>query len=178
MALLNGLACAGKRALQGLALFCLGLSLASCGQPAGNEPASAPAPSITAPAPVTATAPSDPATLALLASLPAPYNAGDIDAGRREFVKCRSCHTLNPDGPNQTGPNLHGIFGRKAATHGDFVYSQALKSSGIVWDAEQLDHWIASPATALPGNYMVFAGIKDASKRRDLIAYLKVAASP
>ena len=31
------------------------------------------------------------------------------------------------------GPNLHGVFGRPAATLAGFDYSPALEQSGLVW---------------------------------------------
>lgn len=111
---------------------------------------------------------------ALLASLPAPYNTGDLDQGRRVFARCRSCHTIAADGPNMVGPNLYGVFGRVAGTREGFNYSNPLKAAGFAWDAEKLDQWLSGPRTFLPGNKMSFAGIPDAEDRRDLIAYLKV----
>lgn len=110
----------------------------------------------------------------LLAALPAPYNAGDLANGEAKFALCRSCHTIEPDGANMTGPNLHGVFGRAAGSAAEFKYSDALKTSGIIWDAEHLDHWLEKPQTFLPGTKMTFAGLNDAKDRTDLIAYLIV----
>ncbi|MGE5501076.1 MAG: c-type cytochrome [Ignavibacteriales bacterium] len=110
----------------------------------------------------------------LLASLPAPYNAADLTNGESKFAICRSCHTITADGPNMTGPNLHGLFGRKAGTHPDFNYSEGLKNSGITWDAATLDKWIAGPRDVVPDTKMSFAGLQDPKDRADLIGYLKV----
>lgn len=112
----------------------------------------------------------------LLASLPAPYNTADLANGQSKFALCRSCHTIVAGGPNMSGPNLHGLFGHKAGTHGDFNHSEALKASGITWDAASLDAWLESPRKLVPGTKMAFAGIKDAKDRADLIGYLKVEA--
>ena len=109
---------------------------------------------------------------ALLASYPAPYNTADIENGERKFGMCRSCHSITPGGPNMTGPNLHGVFGRKAAQAPGYNYSDALKNHDIVWDASHLDQWLANPRTYLPGTKMSFAGLADAKDRTDLIAYL------
>ncbi|WP_308237962.1 cytochrome c family protein [Phenylobacterium sp. J426] len=117
---------------------------------------------------------SDAEKQALLASFPAPYNTADLANGEAKFGLCRSCHTITPDGANMTGPNLHGVFGQKAAQNAKFRYSDALKNSGIVWDANHLDEWLAKPMTYLPGTKMSFAGVKDAKDRTDLIAYLMV----
>lgn len=111
---------------------------------------------------------------ALLASLPAPYNTADIENGKMKFGMCRSCHTIVPGGANLTGPNLHGVFGRKAGTLEGYNYSEAVKTAGFVWDGEHLDKWLAEPRTFLPGTKMSFAGLKDQKDRVDLIAYLKV----
>ena len=52
-------------------------------------------------------------------------------------------------------------------------YSAALKSANIVWNDKTLDEWIADPRHVVPGNQMTFSGIKDASQRADLLAFLK-----
>jgi cytochrome c len=121
-----------------------------------------------------AVAMSDAERTALLASLPAPYNTADVKNGQSKFALCRSCHTIAPGGPNMTGPNLHGVFGQKAASKAGYRYSDVLKAADIVWDAQHLDQWLANPRTYLPGTKMSFVGIKDAGDRTDLIAYLMV----
>ncbi len=40
------------------------------------------------------------------------------------------------------------------------------------WTEESMDLWLARPSTFLPGNRMVFVGIKDAQDRASLIAFL------
>lgn len=112
--------------------------------------------------------------IAVLATLPTPYNAGDLENGRRAFARCRSCHTITPGGPNMTGPNLYGVFGRPAGADAKFSYSHAMRTAGFTWDADKLDHWLENPRTFLPGNKMTFAGLRDATDRRDVIAFLKV----
>ena len=149
------------------------LVLTACGPaPQSSEP-SAPA-SGPAPAAAPAAGPSDEEKAAILASLPAPYNAGDLENGRKQFALCRSCHTIVEGGPKLTGPNLYGVFGRKAGTKEGFAYSDAVKNADFVWDAQKLDAWLADPRGFLPGNKMSFVGVKDPQKRIDLIAYLKV----
>jgi cytochrome c len=142
-----------------------GLALASCGQK-GEGDATAPVPD--RPAPTAAE------KAALLATLPAPYDQADLDNGRRVFARCRSCHTITEGGPNMTGPNLFGVFGRQAGVHPDYNYSAAVKQAGFIWDGERLDHWLENPRTFLKGTKMSFAGIPDATDRRDVIAFLKV----
>lgn len=150
------------------------LALTGCSEAdSGPAPAAPAAPDQTSVAPIPVAAAATDKT-ALLAALPAPYDQADLDNGRRVFARCRSCHTITEGGPNMTGPNLYGIFGRAAAAQPRFNYSDALKTSGIVWDGEQLDHWLENPRTFLQGNKMSFAGIRDATDRRDVIAWLKL----
>lgn len=150
-------------------------ALTACGQ--GQDNALAPAAEPAAPAPSAAPAPPAPIAAekaALLAALPAPYNAADLDNGRRAFARCRSCHTIAEGGANMTGPNLYGLFGRQAGSHPGFTYSTAVKEAGFAWEAERLDHWLENPRTFLQGTKMAFAGIPSPTDRRDVIAYLKV----
>ena len=146
-----------------LALTAL-VSLSACGDGgAAKAPATPPKPALT---------PEQKAVL--LAALPVPYNQGDLENGRRVFSRCRSCHTVAEGGANMTGPNLYGVFGRKAGGLEGYNYSTAVKNAGFVWDAEHLDHWLENPHTFLKGTKMSFAGLDDATDRRDVIAWLKV----
>ncbi len=143
-----------------------GLGVVSCGQ--GEESGAAAAPSTPRPVPTAAE------KAALLATLPAPYDTADLDNGRRVFARCRSCHTITEGGPNMTGPNLYGVFGREAGTAAKYNYSAAVRDANFVWDAARLDDWLENPRTFLKGTKMSFAGIPDETDRRDVIAFLKV----
>jgi cytochrome c len=78
-----------------------------------------------------------------------------------------------------TGPSLADLWGRKAGSLPSFErYSDALKSSGIVWDDRSVDGWLADPQAMVSGNDMPFAGIKDSRARADLLAFLKQATRP
>ena len=112
--------------------------------------------------------------LKMLAALPAPYNAANLENGKRRFAQCRSCHTLPEGGPNLVGPNLHGVFGREIASKPGFAYSKAAQDANFVWDGQKLDQWLTDPRGFLPGTKMVFPGIKEPNDRRDVIAYLMV----
>lgn len=148
-------------------IVALSLVVVACG-PSGEAPKSE------APAPTETAGPSAEALQARVAALPAPYNEASYDAGRRVFAQCRSCHTTAADGGNRVGPNLHGVFGREIGTAAGFNYSQAVQDANFTWDAAQLDHWLENPRTFLPGNRMAFAGVRDETQRRDVIAYLMV----
>jgi len=99
--------------------------------------------------------------------------AGDAARGAQLFRQCAACHSTAP-GEHMTGPSLAHVWHRKAASERDFPrYSEALKRSGLTWNEETLDAWLAAPGTLLPGNSMTFPGVRDAQARQDLIAYLK-----
>jgi cytochrome c len=149
-----------------------GVLLAACGH--NNETAS----SGTQAAPVAAPAsPPSADVKAQLATLPAPYATGDVDNGRRVFMRCQVCHTTAQDGPDSIGPNLWGLFGRKVASKPGYAYSDALKAQSWTWDAQHIDAWISGPQKMVPGTKMSFAGLPDAKDRVDVIAYLKTATS-
>ncbi len=97
----------------------------------------------------------------------------DLERGRDIYFQCRACHSLNEGGPTQVGPNLYAIFGRKPGLAPGFPYSDALAQAEFVWTIEAMDGWVADPRTFLPGNRMIFVGIKDAGDRASLIAYLQ-----
>ena len=94
--------------------------------------------------------------------------------GKRVFLMCRSCHGTESDGRHKVGPNLHGVFGRKAGTAEGFKYSDAVKNSGITWSEQTINEWLVKPKDFLPGNKMAFAGVPKEEERKALIAYLKV----
>jgi cytochrome c len=96
---------------------------------------------------------------------------GDAARGAKRFEECAPCHALEK-GAESVGPSLYGMFGRKAGAAADFRYSPALKRSGIAWDEQSIDKYLADPQGFIPGNRMPFAGIADATARADLIAYL------
>ena len=78
-----------------------------------------------------------------------------------------------------TGPSLANLWGRKAGSLPSFErYSDALKSSGIIWGDRSLDAWISDPQGMVPENTMPFDGIKEAGVRADLLAFLKKATKP
>ena len=97
-----------------------------------------------------------------------------LKRGKRVFVLCRSCHTLEEGARHKGGPNLYGMFGSSAGAKEGFRYSDAVKNSEIVWNAENLTEWLVKPKDFLPGNRMAFAGVRKESDRKALIRYLEV----
>jgi cytochrome c len=95
------------------------------------------------------------------------------DAAPASYAQCGVCHKVEKDGGNGLGPNLHGIIGKKAAQVAGFSYSPAMKASGLAWDEATLDKFIESPRGLVAGTKMSYAGLKDAKKRKEIIAWLK-----
>ena len=136
------------------------VALSACG--GGNDNDAAETADV---APVTETAPE--MTDVAFADL-----TGDASAGATEFVKCKTCHVLEP-GENRVGPSLHDVVGREAGSIDGFNYSDANKNSGVVWTEDVLYDYLEDPQGYMPGTRMAFPGIKDAQDRADLIAYLE-----
>lgn len=111
--------------------------------------------------------------LAFGAGLAASAQAQDAAAGEKDFVVCRACHQIGPGAKIAVGPVLNGVVGRKAGTYPSYDYSPANKDSGLVWTPEELDKYLTNPQTVVPHTKMIFPGLKDAQKRKDVIAYLQ-----
>ena len=93
--------------------------------------------------------------------------------GRILFLQCRACHSLKQGEEHKVGPNLHGVIGAPAAAKSGYIYTDALKESGVVWSRDNLSQFLADPYSLVPGNAMVFVGIGRGSDRAALIAYLE-----
>lgn len=113
------------------------------------------------------------AVLAMFVVSASAAGAGDAARGANVFRACAACHSLAA-GEHLTGPSLAGVWRHKAASAKGFArYSQALERSGLVWNADTLDRWLADPEGLVPGTSMTFPGLRDARSRQDLIAYLQ-----
>jgi cytochrome c len=158
-----------------IAAVTLAAGLAGCGKSSSNQ---APSNEAATSATTTPAEPTDAQKKALVATLPAPYSTGDLDNGEAKFAICKSCHTLVAGGPDMTGPNLSGIFGRKVASKPGYNYSDPMKAQAFTWDTDHLDKWLTDPKTMVPGTKMTFVGFTDPKDRIDVIAYLKAETSP
>lgn len=111
-----------------------------------------------------------------LMTLASPAYAADAANGEQVFKICGACHAVGTGAKNKVGPELNGVVGRKWGSVDGFSYSADLaegKTAEKMWDEGTLDKYIENPKAVAPKGKMPFAGLKDAAKRADLIAYLK-----
>ena len=102
-------------------------------------------------------------------------NPAEMDNGERQFArKCSVCHSLTPGSERRAGPTLHRLFGRQAGTVPDYVYSEILDGSTIVWNDTTIDSLFdLGPDHYITGSKMPMQRITNASDRADLIAFLR-----
>ncbi len=116
-------------------------------------------------------------TLPLLVSLPTAHAdefSNSAKHGAKVFEEeCAECHSVKP-GKNKKGPTLFGVAGRVAASVPDFVYSDAMKSSGVTWTADKLNAYIVAPRKLIPGCKMKYDGLGGGAARADLIEFLNL----
>lgn len=99
------------------------------------------------------------------------YATADAAKGAKVWGKCKACHKLE-DGANGTGPHLFNLVDREVASVDGFGYSEPMVALGGAWTPEQLDAFLTSPKTLVPGTKMTFTGLKKIEDRANLIAYL------
>jgi cytochrome c len=112
-------------------------------------------------------------TVVLSFGLSSVAQAQDAAAGEKTFNVCRACHQVGETAKNTVGPILNGLFGRKSGSIPGYNYTDANKNSGITWDEATFSEYIKDPRAKIPGTKMVFAGLKDETRIKDLIAFLK-----
>jgi cytochrome c len=98
--------------------------------------------------------------------------AQDSAAGEAAFRKCQPCHDVGETAKNKLGPELNGLDGRKAGTVEGYAFSDADKSSGIVWSEASFKEYLENPQEKMPGTKMILA-VKNEKEVADLWAYLK-----
>ena len=100
-------------------------------------------------------------------------SAQDAGAGEKVFAACKPCHQIGETAKNSVGPVLNGLIGRRAGSVAGYAYSDANKNSGLTWDDATFTDYIKEPRAKIPGTKMVYAGLKDEAKIKDLLAFLK-----
>ncbi|MBF0154956.1 MAG: c-type cytochrome [Magnetococcales bacterium] len=101
--------------------------------------------------------------------------AGDAAAGAQVFkTKCFVCHTAEKGGPAKVGPNLFGVSGSGAGKSASYAgkYTEDMTKSGLTWDDATLGKYLEDPKKVVPKTKMTFPGLKDATERENVIAYL------
>ncbi|MDT8855541.1 c-type cytochrome [Paracoccaceae bacterium Fryx2] len=102
---------------------------------------------------------------------------GDAQRGAHLFERqCTACHQIGAGAINRVGPQLNGIFGRRAGTAESFKYSKAMTrmgNDGLTWTLETLDPYLANPKALVSGTRMNYPGLADDTGRADLLAYLR-----
>jgi cytochrome c len=99
--------------------------------------------------------------------------AADATKGATEAKACAACHDFTKGGANKTGPALWDVVERAKASHAGFAYSEGAKAqAGQNWSYENLNEFIKNPKAYMKGTKMAFGGIKNDSKRANLLAYL------
>jgi cytochrome c len=107
--------------------------------------------------------------------LPNAASSQQADGERLFRQRCGSCHTIDPS-QNRVGPHLSGVVGRTAGSVEGARYSSAMRESGIVWDAQSLDSFLAAPRQMVQGTTMA-VGLPNAEQRAAIIAYLQGASA-
>jgi cytochrome c len=129
------------------------------------------------------------ALFALAAAIALPIASGDVMAmddtantkkmikrGKKVAVKqCVACHDITQDKQNRVGPPLWGVYGKSAGWVEGYQYSEAhlAKKDSITWDEATLEAYVENPQAVIPGNKMVYPGLKKEKHRKNLIEYLK-----
>ena len=111
-------------------------------------------------------------SLLLLTLLSGVAQAADPASGKTVFQStCSICHSVQ-SGQNKVGPSLFGVVGRKTGSVAGYTYSPPNIAANLTWDEATLERYLEAPRTIIPGTKMTYGGLKDPTKRADLIAYL------
>jgi cytochrome c len=100
---------------------------------------------------------------------------GAFPRGKLLFLRCASCHDISQTPSPKIGPNLAGVFGRRAGSLPGYAYSPAMKAQTFIWDEASLDRWLTKPSAVVPGTAMAFAGVESPADRQAIIDYLRTA---
>ncbi len=98
--------------------------------------------------------------------------SGKLD-GEKLFVHCQGCHSITAGSAHKLGPNLHGFFGRQAATNASYAYSPALQGSNLTWNRKTLEAWLQNPSELVPGTQMIYRDGLSSTELEQLLDYLE-----
>lgn len=102
---------------------------------------------------------------------------GDAESGASLFTQqCKACHQIGEGAVNRVGPQLNGVFGRRAGSAADFTYSKSMArmgADGLNWTLETLDAYIENPKALVSGTRMSYRGMEDPEARAALMAFLR-----
>lgn len=97
----------------------------------------------------------------------------DLERGQNRYQKCVMCHgPITESVPHGVGPSLFDVVGREAGSAPGFAYSLDMIESGLLWDSETLDAYLAAPNQLVPGTSMAFRGVRNDTDRRALVCYI------
>ena len=120
---------------------------------------------------------SQPASEMASQSAPKPARTSALDPawvqrGEEAFGRCKGCHSIAKGAPSSAGPNLYAVIGRRAGSYPGYPFSDELAQSGVMWDAQSLDAFLADPSGYIPGSDMRRGTVREAETRAAIIAYL------
>lgn len=102
---------------------------------------------------------------------------GDAERGATLFTRqCKACHQIGEGAVHRVGPQLNGLFGRKAGTEDGFNYSKSMArmgADGLTWTLETLDAYIENPKALVSGTRMNYRGMAEPEARAALMAFLR-----
>ena len=99
-----------------------------------------------------------------------------VDKGAKVAKKCVSCHSFSKGGKNKVGPNLYNIIGAGRGIVDGFNYSAAIKAMGGKWNYDDMNKFLKKPKEFMKGTKMTFSGLKKATDRAAVIAYMRTQA--
>ncbi|MBL4589719.1 MAG: c-type cytochrome [Alphaproteobacteria bacterium] len=121
------------------------------------------------------------APVAKKANLPEPVLAliasADIARGKKVSKACAACHSFTKGGRAGVGPNIWNIVGANKQSKEGFSYSGKLnQQGGDVWSYAELNKFLYKPKKYAAGTKMNFIGLKKATDRASIIAWLRTLA--
>lgn len=76
-------------------------------------------------------------------------------ASRQAIQQCLACHRLSNE--NFVGPSLRGVYGRKAGSVENYVYTDAMKTSQVVWNETTLTKFLENQNDVVIGTKMIIS---------------------